>query len=424
MIDIHTHKIIDILNSREQKDVVAWLKTYPNLQLISRDGSITYKNAIHEAHPSAVQVSDRFHLHKNITEYAADYLKKKLKLIIKVAIGKNVSAYCTDATFTENNSHLTLAEKYSRMIQLQNQGKNQTQICKLLNLSSRTYKKLLNATEDERNRKFVSLQEQRRQEKIKYRENMANEIRSYLEQGLSRRAIARITGMSRNTINRYLDPDFIPVHASFGKKKKGILSAYEDVINELLQQGTRGTEIEKYIREEGYVGSSSLVRHYITEWKKKYKNDSVAPQNSTENNNRNHIISIKRTTILKLLFYPTDKIKEIDQNILNLLFEQYPFVKQVLDLVISFKNILCKKNATTLKFWMDEVKRTDISELKSFVKGLERDYEAVINSIKLPYNNGLAEGKVNKLKVIKRIMYGRCGFEMLRNKVIGVERMI
>ena len=134
------------------------------------------------------------------------------------------------------------------------------------------------------------------------------------------------------------------------------------------------------------------------------------------------IISIKRTHVIKLLFFP--KTKEIDQNILNLLFEQYPFVKQVLDLVITFRDIVGSKKSTDLKIWIDEVKQTDISELKSFVNGLERDYEAVINSIRLPYSNGLAEGKVNKLKVIKRIMYGRCGFEMLRNKVVGIERML
>ena len=270
---------------------MAWLKTYPNLKIISRDGSITYKNAIYEAHPSAIQVSDRFHLYKNITEYAADYLRKKLKLIIEVVTTQSEPAYCADATFIEHNSHLTLAEKYNKMIQFQALGKNQTQICKLLNLSSRTYKKLVDATDDERNSMFVSLKEQRRRKKTEYRENMANEIRSYLEQGLSKRAIARITGMSRDTINRYLNPDFTPIHASLGKKKKGILSAYEDVINKLLQQGTRGTEIEKYIREQGYVGSSSSVRHYITEWKKKYKNNNVLPQNIKESKTKNHIIS-------------------------------------------------------------------------------------------------------------------------------------
>jgi len=52
---------------------------------------------------------------------------------------------------------------------------------------------------------------------------------------------------------------------------------------------------------------------------------------------------------------------------------------------------------------------------------VKRDYEAVLNAVKLDYSNGLAEGKVNKLKLIKRIMYGRCKFSTLRNKVLLIE---
>ena len=62
MVDIETHRVIDLIPSRECNDVVEWLKTYPNLKVVSRDGSITYRNAITKAHPEAVQVSDRFHL--------------------------------------------------------------------------------------------------------------------------------------------------------------------------------------------------------------------------------------------------------------------------------------------------------------------------------------------------------------------------
>lgn len=64
-----------------------------------------------------------------------------------------------------------------------------------------------------------------------------------------------------------------------------------------------------------------------------------------------------------------------------------------------------------------------ISEIKSFINGLKQDIDAVKNAISLDYNNGLAEGSVNKIKVIKRIMYGRCNFETLRNKVINLENL-
>ena len=67
---------------------------------------------------------------------------------------------------------------------------------------------------------------------------------------------------------------------------------------------------------------------------------------------------------------------------------------------------------------MERAKTLNIKELNSFISGIKRDSEAVKSSIKYGFSNGLAEGTVNKIKVIKRIMYGRCSFEMLRKKVL------
>ncbi|XXF65583.1 transposase [Thermoanaerobacterium thermosaccharolyticum] len=61
MVDISTHQILDMISSRECEAVCEWLKTYPNLQVVSRDGSVTYNNAVVDAHPGALQISDRFH---------------------------------------------------------------------------------------------------------------------------------------------------------------------------------------------------------------------------------------------------------------------------------------------------------------------------------------------------------------------------
>ena len=85
MIDIDTHRIIDMLESREEADVTEWLKTYPNIEVISRDGGIMYKSASDKSHPDAKQVSDRFHILKNLTDYAKDALKRLLKKQITIS---------------------------------------------------------------------------------------------------------------------------------------------------------------------------------------------------------------------------------------------------------------------------------------------------------------------------------------------------
>ena len=65
-----------------------------------------------------------------------------------------------------------------------------------------------------------------------------------------------------------------------------------------------------------------------------------------------------------------------------------------------------------------KLEKFNIPELQTYVNGIRQDIVAVKNGIAMQYNNGLAEGSVNKLKVIKRIMYGRNSFELLKAKVL------
>lgn len=74
MVDIETHRIIDLLDSRDKAPVTQWLKSFPNLKVVSRDGSHTYSSAITDAHPNAIQISDRFHLLKNLSEAVTKYM--------------------------------------------------------------------------------------------------------------------------------------------------------------------------------------------------------------------------------------------------------------------------------------------------------------------------------------------------------------
>lgn len=87
----------------------------------------------------------------------------------------------------------------------------------------------------------------------------------------------------------------------------------------------------------------------------------------------------------------------------------------------QFHEIIFSKKVEKLKEWMEKAEKFEISELFSYISGLSNDIEAVKNAITLKYNNGLAEGSVNKLKVIKRIMYGRNSFELLKAKLLRLE---
>ena len=87
-------------------------------------------------------------------------------------------------------------------------------------------------------------------------------------------------------------------------------------------------------------------------------------------------------------------------------------------LVQKFRHLLHHREGEKLDDWLSSVKASQIRELQSFVVGVERDKAAVIAGLTLPQNNGLVEGHVNKLKLIKRMGYGRAGFALLRQRVL------
>ncbi len=80
--------------------------------------------------------------------------------------------------------------------------------------------------------------------------------------------------------------------------------------------------------------------------------------------------------------------------------------------------MLHTRSGEKLADWLQAVKASQIRELQTFVFGVERDKAAVEAGLTLPQNNGLVEGKVNKLKLIKRMGYGRAGFPLLRQRVL------
>ena len=133
MIDIESRRVIDLLESREIEDIAKWLATYPNLQVVSRDGSIVYKSAINQSHPKAIQVNDRFHLFKNLTDYCKSYLTKIINAKIEIP-NNNSSVTCKDYQYNSSDK----VTRIKKVQELYRNGINKTNIKKQLKMDSRT----------------------------------------------------------------------------------------------------------------------------------------------------------------------------------------------------------------------------------------------------------------------------------------------
>ena len=362
MVDAATHRVIDMIPSREVSDVSSWLKEYPNLKLVSRDGSVSYASAVNTADPDIRQVSDRFHLIKGLS----DVCKKEIQTVLNANFiipkpGSHYEGESTEAEYWKIKTAPDIVE-----------------------------------TTHERNRKK--------------KQALVEQVRKLGADGRKKTEIAKETGLSYATVKRYLDPSFSPGNAGYDKKYASKIKPYEEAIKGMLSQGKTFKEIEAAIKSQGYDGASSTIRMYATRERKLLRHAMEGQNEQGE--------MIERKWLINLLYRPIEKVKGITEDQLDRVIEKYPIIGKLYDQMNTFKETLFGKDISELEKWMEEARGLDIEGLNSFVNGLSRDMEAVKNAIALENNNGLAEGTVNKIKVSKRIMYGRCNFDTLKKKIL------
>jgi transposase len=87
-------------------------------------------------------------------------------------------------------------------------------------------------------------------------------------------------------------------------------------------------------------------------------------------------------------------------------------------LAMQFNGILRGREADPLPAWIDDAIETDLTPIVRFARTLSRDFDAVKNAVEMPWSNGQAEGQINRLKTLKRAMYGRAGPELLRARML------
>lgn len=247
--------------------------------------------------------------------------------------------------------------------------------------------------------------------KVKYK---VDRVLLLHNQGVQIREISKITGYSESSVKKYISEQHNIVHGQYGVSRHGILEPYRDEVLNLRCKGIAYKEIVKTISEKGYKGSVAALRGFIA------KERRIAKDLLKE---RDPVELIDKKSILKLLYKPIDEVKELTEIQYNAVVKEYPIIATFINILTEFKGILVKKDSSFLKYWIEKVHKLKVKEMDSFINGLENDYNATLNAIELTYNNGLAEGSVNKIKNIKRIMYGRNSFTLLRHKVLQLEAL-
>ena len=405
MIDIETHQIIDMIDSREEDDVTKWLKSYSNLEVISRDGGIMYKSASDKSHPKAKQISDRFHVLKNLTEYAKDALKRILKNQINIpestaeteAISKVQTKY----------EYKTKWDIILKVKELKSQKYRVIDIAQYLGISEKTVVEYNKISLDEKEKyEKIPMQELKSKVSENNKWELIQEVQKEYQKYHKYSVVGRKFNIDDRTVKKYLQIKEPPVNGNKNREYNSKLNLYKNKIIKMNNEGFTWKVIKENIQKDGYNGSESLLRTYLSKIKKE----------ETKSKEINQIV--ERSTMITLLYKEIDKVTKITKEIYEKVITMFPEAGKIYEIVKEFKDIMFGKKHEKLEKWIQETRKHKILEINSFLNGIERDLEAVKNGIKYDYNNGLAEGSVNKIKVIKRIMYGRCSFDLLKQKVL------
>ena len=132
----------------------------------------------------------------------------------------------------------------------------------------------------------------------------------------------------------------------------------------------------------------------------------------------NLLLTLSAQQATWLFFRKREDLKEEERTYLRLLRQASPLVEATYQLVETFLHMVRERTGEQLDAWLGAVQASHLKAFQSFVTGVQQEKEAVLARLTWPWSNGPLEGNVNQLKLIKRSMYGRAEFDLLKFPVL------
>ena len=361
LVDLQSHQVKDVLPNRKTETAAIWMQAHPEIQVVSRDRGGDSAAAAQTSAPQAIQCANRFHLMTNLSKSLEGVLSRHL---------------------AAHRAHVALESRVARLSPAQ--GKEPPK----------------------KNPKRLHESQAKQEERLaEYQQVVA-----LREKGFSQTAIAVQVGIGHATVSRWLK------HGSFPEQNSPqCKTQFDPHLKAVAERWEAGCHNIAQLHQELVAAGHTLTYRnvyrqlvcYLPEGRKKGSSDSQLPRAPV----------LAREAVFLLLRRPEDLVPE-DRETLVLLRSLHPEVDQAYDLVQQFTQMLRTRTGEQLDVWLEKVRVSQIRELQGFVAGVERDKKAVKAGLTLATSNGIVEGKVNKLKLVKRMGYGRAGFSLLRQRIL------
>jgi transposase len=257
--------------------------------------------------------------------------------------------------------------------------------------------------------KLTKVEKQRlvRREKRRERFEAAKELHG---RGLSKTEIARRLNINWRTVSKYIRVEECPIYA--GRRRGSTkLDPYIDYMTKRWGEGCHNaTQIWREIQKLGFDGARRTVGDWATKQRK---------STSSSNPVSKKIVPWSASRASWLLVKQAGKLTEDDNAALDRMKQADEKVAQAYNLGQRFSSMIREHQSGALLPWLEDVGKSRIGALVGFANGIKQDIAAVTNALSLPWSNGQTEGQVNRLKLIKRQMYGRANFDLLRKRVLA-----
>ncbi len=371
LYDLERHQVVDLLPDRTTETLSTWLKGHPGVEVVSRDRAEAYAEGVRQGAPDAQQVTDRWHLVKNLGKALESLLEEKRRLLRQAA--HPVPEPQTNPAETALSPGIARSPRPPRR-------------------AEHTLERLKHGRRQDRLERY-------------------QQVRALYQNGWNISQIARFLNLATKTVRTFAYTDTFPERKE-RVPRPCLLDAYRPYLNRRWQDGCHnGAQLFREVREQGYRGGYTRLRDYLLDWR------HVPTANEIPAGEK---VSARQVTMwtLRRLSDRTEAQQAILER-LQLLCE--PF-RVAFDLTQQFLEMVRQSpradQAEALRTWLTAAHSSSVTALSRFASSLQQDIEAVIAGLSLSWSNGPVEGSNNRLKFLKRRGYGRANFDLLRRRVL------
>lgn len=367
LADLVQGDVADIVPDRTAESLAQWLQAHPGVEIVSRDRAGAYAEGVRLGAPNAIQVADRWHLLKNLTDCVYKALQQHQAAIEQIFLQplRQEQASPLNSTSVVYDAGPTAAD-------LARQGR-------------------------------------------------AAEAHRLRQQGWTFQAISQQLGICTKTVRRYLNRS-LPLAPLRRSRRIRLLDPYQPYLLERWNSGCHNaSQLLREIQQQGFAGHFSIVREFISKLRRA---GGLPPRKRRIQGTPVKTDPVQRPPTLRGLAYllvrPSNKLDATEQEHLTKLAMIHPKLQVVSELAQEFATIVRQRQTSEFPAWLDKAAHSQVAALCSFAAGLRQDEAAVKAALSLPWGNEPTEGHINRLKCLKRQMYGRAILDLLRQRLLAV----